>query len=155
VASIGNDSHGNSGSPGNAHSVLSAGAVEPVGRTRVGVAYFSSGASLVFPGQEPNNLVTKPDVVAPGAQVFSCVPPETRSDGTRWYSYMSGTSMAAPHVAGVAALLMSACPDATVPEVMRVLRETAWHPEGLDRRPDNRWGFGLIQPMNALEALQT
>jgi hypothetical protein len=60
VAAIGNENYGNSSSPGNALNALSVGAL---GRTRgrgIGVASFSSGASLVFPGQEPDALVTKP-----------------------------------------------------------------------------------------------
>ena len=45
------------------------------------LAAFSSGASLVFPGAAANQLVTRPDVVAPGVQVFSAIPPEERPDG--------------------------------------------------------------------------
>lgn len=153
VAAIGNENHGNSSSPGNAPSALSVGAVEKMPRSKVEVAFFSSGASLVFPGQEPNALVTKPDVVAPGKQIYSCIPPEKRPDGTYEYTYMDGTSMATPHVAGVAALLMAAKPEAPVTDIVNVLKETAKHPGGMQRRPDNRWGYGLIQPVEALRAL--
>jgi hypothetical protein len=31
--------------------------------------------------------VTKPDVVAPGVQVFSCIPPEKTAEGTFQYTY--------------------------------------------------------------------
>ncbi len=155
VVAIGNDNHGSSSSPGNVHSAFSVGAVEklPYPSRKLEVPFFSSGASLVFPDQEPHTLVTKPDVVAPGAQVFSCMPPEKRPDGTYLYSYMDGTSMATPHVAGVAALLMAARPQAPVAEIVRVLKETARHPKGKKYRPDNRWGYGLIQPIEALRAL--
>jgi len=153
VVAIGNENHGNSSSPGNAYSAFSVGAVEKMPRGKVNVAFFSGGASLVFPGQEPNALVTKPDVVAPGAQVYSCIPPEKRPDGTYEYTYMDGTSMATPHVAGVAALLMAAKPDAPVTDIISVLKETARHPGGAKRRPDNRWGYGLIQPIEALKSL--
>lgn len=153
VVAIGNENHGNCSSPGNAHSAFAVGAVEKLSRNRLEVASFSSGASLVFPGAEPNALVTKPDVVAPGAQVFSCVPPEKKPDGVYEYTYMSGTSMATPHVAGVAALLMAAKPEATAAQVLAVLKETAEHPLGAPRRPDNRWGYGMIRPAEALRAL--
>jgi subtilisin family serine protease len=155
VVAIGNESHGNSSSPGNAHSAFSVGAVEklPYPSRKVQVPFFSSGASLVFPDQESPALVVKPDVVAPGAQVFSCIPPEKQPDGIYEYSYMDGTSMATPHVAGVAALLMAAKPEAPVTDIIQVMKETAEHPSGNERRPDNRWGYGLIRPVDALEAL--
>jgi hypothetical protein len=120
---------------------------------RTDVAFFSSGASLVFPGQEPNELVNKPDVVAPGVQVFSTIPPVLRAGGAYFYSYMDGTSMATPHVAGVAALLMSAFPDVPVTKVAEVIKETALHPGGNSRRPDNRWGYGMVRPLEAMQAL--
>jgi subtilisin family serine protease len=153
VVAIGNENHGNSSSPGNAHSAFSVGATEKMSRGKLDVAFFSSGASLVFPGAGPTALVTKPDVVAPGVQVFSCIPPEKRPDGTYEYNYMDGTSMATPHVAGVAALLMAAKPEAPVTEIINVLKETAYHPGGTENRPDNRWGHGMIRPVEALKAL--
>ncbi len=155
VVAIGNDNHGSSSSPGNAYSAFSVGAVErlPHPSRQVEVPFFSSGASLVFPGEEPHTLVTKPDVVAPGSQVFSCIPPEKRPHGTYEYSYMDGTSMATPHVSGVAALLWAAKPEVPVTDIIEVLKETAMHPKGKQKRPDNRWGYGLIQPVEALKAL--
>jgi len=44
-------------------------------------------------------------------------------------------------------------PDAPVTEVMEVLKITAKHPAGSTKRPDNRWGYGLIQPIEALKIL--
>ncbi|RAM52507.1 MAG: peptidase S8 and S53 subtilisin kexin sedolisin [Hapalosiphonaceae cyanobacterium JJU2] len=152
VVAIGNENHGNSSSPGNTYNAFSVGAVEKTADD-VDVTFFSSGASLVFPGKEPNGLVTKPDVVAPGAQIYSCIPPTKNSKGTFEYNFMDGTSMATPHVAGVAALLMAAKPTAPVTDIIKVLKETATHPDGKDLRPCNRWGHGLIQPVEALKAL--
>jgi subtilisin family serine protease len=152
VVAIGNENHGNTSSPGNSASAFSVGAVEKMPRGKVEVAFFSSGASLHFPGQTPE-VVNKPDVVAPGVQVWSCIPPQRENDGTYEYAYLDGTSMATPHVAGVAALLMAASPEAPVADIIEVLKETAKHPTG--DRPDNRWGFGVIQPAEALAAMQS
>ncbi|NEP62259.1 MAG: S8 family serine peptidase, partial [Symploca sp. SIO2G7] len=153
VVAIGNENHGNSSSPGNTYNAFSVGALEKTKSGGIDVSSFSSGASLVFPGKEPYGLVTKPDVVAPGAQVYSCIPPTKRPEGTFEYNFMDGTSMATPHVAGVAALLMAAKPTAPVIDIIEVLKETANHPDGKNLRPDNRWGHGLIQPVEALKAL--
>lgn len=89
--------------------VLTVGAVD---RTRT-VADFSSR------GPTPDGLV-KPDVVAPGVDVLSALPGGT-------YGLNLGTSMAAPHVAGVVALMWSAQPRliGDVDTTARILRETA------------------------------
>lgn len=154
VVAIGNSNHGNTSSPGNSYNAFSVGAIEQMAEDQLGVTFFSSGASLVFPGQEPEAIVTKPDVVAPGSQVYSCIPPEQRPNGTFAYTYMDGTSMAAPHISGIAALLMAANPEASATDVLKAMRETAVHPNGGERRPDNRWGYGLVQPVEALKLIQ-
>ncbi|MGH9754848.1 MAG: S8 family serine peptidase [Blastocatellia bacterium] len=153
VVAIGNENHGSSCSPGNTANAFSVGAVEKMKGGKCDVTFFSGGVSLVFPGDDQNLIVTKPDVVAPGAQIFSCIPPEKRPDGVFEYTYMNGTSMATPHVTGVAALLMAAKPEAPVGEIIRALKDTAKHPGGDRLRPDNRWGHGLIQPVRALQSL--
>jgi subtilisin family serine protease len=62
-------------------------------------------------------------VVAPGVNVYSTTPGNT-------YSSFSGTSMATPHVAGVAALILSANPNLTAAEVESILTQTA-NPTGI------------------------
>ncbi len=114
--------------------------------TFVEPATFSCGASLVFPGDQKNALVHKPDVVAPGVQVYSCIPPVKRDEGTFEYNYMDGTSMATPHVAGCAALLMAARPDAPVAEIVRALKETAAHPGGTASGPIIAGASGWSDP---------
>ncbi|MFP2912891.1 S8 family serine peptidase, partial [Pyxidicoccus sp. 3LFB2] len=67
------------------------------------------------------------------------------------YAYMSGTSMATPHVSAVAALLFSARPSATPDQVRTAMTSTALDlgPEGFD----TGHGHGLVQAKKALEAL--
>jgi len=67
------------------------------------------------------------------------------------YAYMSGTSMATPHVSAVAALLFSARPSSTPHEVRTAMLTTA-----LDLGPkgyDVGYGHGLVQAKKALDAL--
>jgi subtilisin family serine protease len=65
------------------------------------------------------------DLAAPGVNIFSTLPPyaylssscnDNNGDG---YGYCSGTSMATPHVTGVAGLILSHYPDLTVTELKR------------------------------------
>jgi serine protease len=65
------------------------------------------------------------------------------------YLWFQGTSMAAPHVAGVAALVVSA--GVTNPdEVERILEETAVHPHGLEWDP--HYGAGIVDAAAAVTA---
>ena len=59
------------------------------------------------------------------------------------YGYKSGTSMAAPHVSGVAALIWSYFPNKTAQEIRQVLEASA---EDLGPRGrDNDFGYGLVR----------
>ena len=155
VVAVGNRRHGNLDSPGSSPQVVGVGALERFKGKKTEIAEFSGGASLVLPaeGGTGNVTVTKPDVVAPGTQIWSCVPPGPGAGGTQSYAFMDGTSMATPHVSGVVALLMAAFPTAPALDIVRAVRETAWHPDPT-RRPDNRWGHGLVQLQDAFKLLK-
>lgn len=58
------------------------------------------------------------DVFAPGVQIYSTTPDDT-------YAFFDGTSMAAPVVAGIAALLMAYYPDLTAAQVKQIIVESA------------------------------
>ena len=81
----------------------------------------------------------------------SSVPKGAVTVGAGDYDFYSGTSMATPHVAGVAALLWSHVPAAGAAKIREALQATA-----IDLGPagrDNAYGFGLVQAAAALTYL--
>ena len=81
-------------------------------------------------------------VAAPGENITSL----WLNDG---YATLSGTSMAAPFVAGVVALYISACRERSCPGVLTALRETCTDVGRNGRDPE--YGWGLINPKEMLE----
>ena len=71
------------------------------------------------------------------------------------YAFLTGTSMATPHVAGVAALVWSARPSLTPAEVRKYLEKTALPLEGQKGVvPHRDYGFGLVQAKAAVDAVR-
>ncbi len=99
----------------------------------------------------------KPDISAPGTNIVSSVP----SDGSEnnYYS-LTGTSMAAPHVAGAAALLLSARPNfiGQVDAIETRLQDTAIPRTTSEicgeipgsQVPNNTYGWGRVDAWNAI-----
>lgn len=67
--------------------------------------------------------VMKPDIAAPGTEILGAAPPEG-GDNDR-YQFLTGTSMASPHVAGAAALVRAAHPYWSVADIHSALVMTA------------------------------
>jgi subtilisin len=105
VIAVGNEGPNTSRSPGNYANVLSVGAVGENDE----VPDFSSSQQFVR-----SDSPLCPDIVAPGVDILSSVP-----DGK--YKTMDGSSMATPHIAGLAALLLQAKPTATATELERAI----------------------------------
>lgn len=81
-------------------------------------------------GPVNGNYDIKPDVVAPGVSIFSTAPEYINDpqDGINYgnaYVRLSGTSMASPHVAGTAALILQEHPEYTPFDVKAVLMNTS------------------------------
>jgi subtilisin family serine protease len=135
IFAVGNEGPGTSRSPGNYGEALSVGAVDQETK----IADFSS--SQKFP--RPEDAIV-PDIVAPGVDVVSAKP-------GRGYQEMSGTSMATPHIAGLAALLFEAVPTATARQVETAIFNSCQRPPGLKLERANR---GIPNGPRALEILR-
>jgi subtilisin family serine protease len=117
----------------------------------------------LYPGADPNviavtatdirdgvfrgaNQGTQLSVAAPGVDVIAPAPDET-------YQMSTGTSIATAHVSGVIALMLERDPSLTPAEVRRILEATATDlgPKG----KDSQFGWGLVNPRKALEAVDT
>ena len=109
-------------------------------------------ASTSSYGMAPD-LTLKPDIGAPGASIRSTYPLEAGG-----YANLSGTSMAAPHVAGAVALLLEARPNTSAQAVRSILQNSAtprpwWGIPSLGFLDNvHRQGAGLLQIADAIRA---
>ena len=121
-------------------------AVAAVNATDFGAPYpladFSSQGPTPCTPAIPDNI--KPEIAAPGVNVYSSIP------GDQYQGGWSGTSMAGPHVAGCVALMREACPDCDPQTIKEAIMETAiddgYGPDG----DDNQFGAGFIDCYEAV-----
>ncbi len=90
---------------------------------------YVSNAMADFSSKGPNlatNNILKPDITAPGAQILAAATPTTftKPKGND-FTFMSGTSMSSPHIAGMAALLIEQHPTWTPAMVKSALMTTS------------------------------
>ncbi len=140
------------GDPGSARSAITVGAAcEPGIKTDYctgPIAEFSSRGPIEgFPD------VRKPDIAAPGVRICaaraSAVTHPRKICFDRKHMLASGTSMATPHVAGVAALLLQANPSLSAAQVKAIIMETATDL----KEPHTTQGAGLVDVRGAINAV--
>ena len=115
-------------------------AVVSYNHTTGDLSYFSSQGPRIDGAQ-------KPWVVAPGEAVTS------PSAGMMAHSDLTGVSAAAPHVAGVIALMLQADPDASRRDIQERLAQGALKDvvtEELEPTPNALWGFGKLDALRSV-----
>ena len=92
-----------------------------------------------------SNYGTKVDVSAPGVNIYSTYPNDT-------YTYMNGTSMASPHVAGLAALILSRNPTLSNIQVRQIIENNCDNIDAKNPGYVGKLGKGRINAYRALLA---
>jgi len=138
VAAAGNSNSNASSSPGNCNGVISVAAVGPT-RTKASYSNYGAGVSVAAPGGESDS---------PVYSTYS-----SRSGNTYFSSYVGliGTSMAAPHVTGVIALMKSVNPTLTPSAIDSMLISGALTNDIGPPGPDEL-GVGLIDALKSVTA---
>jgi bacillopeptidase F len=126
-------------SPANDPQGFASGAVDML----LGIAPFSSRGPSACDGG------VFPKLAAPGVNINTA---DLSSGGLPLYTSVSGTSYAAPHTAGVMALLINAFPNATVGALESALTQSA-QDLGV-AGPDNSYGYGLADALAAYQMLR-
>jgi hypothetical protein len=112
------------------------------------IAGFSSRGPLLATDSD----LLKPDVAAPGVAVLAGVSPI--GTGGDEYGFMSGTSMAAPHVAGFGALLLGKNPNwsaATVKSAMMTTAGNVVNADGSKNTDVHATGAGQVDPARMVD----
>lgn len=118
------------------------------------------------PALAPEATGQKPEIAAPGEQVASALSADARfeldeegfpmsSEGGDGVVLFSGTSMAAPHVAGAVALLLERQPTLTTDEIKHLLYLNADVDDQTGSVPNNGWGFGKLNVEKTMENFET
>lgn len=142
VIASGNEGQATSRSPGNYRNALSVGACDKDGD----IGWFSSYERLT----DSNGKWNVPDIVGPGVDIESALP--TKGNPAKPYGFMNGTSMATPHIAGLAALLWSAVPTASGDDIEAAIIASA--SRGSGNLTQARAGAGLPNAERALAHLR-
>ena len=125
--------------PATAFSVISVGAYDHL----TGGIYIANGRGPTSDGR------LKPDIVAPGVNVYG-----PSADGG--YTYMTGTSVAAAHVAGAAALIFAWDIRSKPATYLSSTNLKTTLVRGARRAatrsyPNNEWGYGILDLYNSFE----
>ncbi len=166
VVAAGNDNNTANYPPGNCAGVITVAATNKYGM-RAYYSNYGSNVDVAAPGGEictPKNGVDVPQAAADCQEgggvnsnmILSTYNAGTQGPGADSYGWLQGTSMATPHVAGLAGLMYSVNPNLTPDQVETMLKSTArafptvsWH-----QCDTSLCGAGIVDAQAALQAAQ-
>lgn len=152
VASSGNERHGSVGCPARLPGIMAIGAINRDGSIVANVSWGSNWGS-------------QQSVMAPGIHIAAAdnasspewwegkkkVHDKVFSYSDRYVLKFNGTSAAAPHVAGVAALVRSINPQLTPAQVKDIIQKTTTNPGSqAGKLPNSTYGHGIVNAYNAV-----
>lgn len=139
VIAAGNDNTNASNSaPANCANVIAVGASD------------SDGKRSIWSSTLQSNFGPLVDVAAPGSGIVSTFNSGSRAPSLESYGYSGGTSMAAPHVAGVVALVQQVSDPTRTPAQLEALIKASATP--FPRTPDREIGTGIVNAQAAVAA---
>jgi minor extracellular serine protease Vpr len=141
------------------------------GNTRRAPFYTSIGEIAPFSSKGPTvDGRIKPDITAPGNVVVSAVSRfdshfdsnsplvvSGLTDGTNtwWFAALQGTSMSAPVVTGIIALMLSANPQLSPSQIKGIFQTTSITDNYTGITPNNTWGWGKVNAFLSLKEIST
>jgi subtilisin family serine protease len=153
--------------PGNARAVITVGAFNTkaewpslAGQQDFSDSYPIGDLSYFSSSGPTRDGRQKPDIAAPGAWICSSLSadspsPQYLTDTDGAHTLGLGTSMAAPHVSGVIALMFAVDPHLSAARVKEVLANTAVQDLFAGSVPNPHWGWGKVDAEGAVAAVET
>ena len=124
--------------PANCDNVIAVGATD------------SAGKRSIWNSRQQSNFGPLVDVAAPGSDILSTLDSGNKAPAGESYGFYDGTSMAAPHVAGVVALVQQVSNPARTPAQIEALLKSTATP--FPMTPDREIGSGIVNAQAAVAA---
>lgn len=139
-------------SPANCNNVITVGATGPDG-TRAPYSNYGARIDVMAPGGDSSQKIRIGTTELPGG-ILSTVADENKP-GSYGYTALDGTSMAAPHVAGLVAIMKGEQPTLTTSQALARLKATSTPLSAAACRVANGCGAGLVNAAAALKGTAT
>lgn len=138
VAAGNSNANASNASPANCQQVIAVGAND------------SAGKRSIWSAVQQSNYGAVVDLAAPGSDILSTLNTGSKGPSAESYAYYGGTSMAAPHVAGVVAMVQEVSEPTRTPAQVEALLKATVTP--FPKEPDRAIGAGIVNAQAAVDA---